>query len=86
MSNLSLRGVDPETLASLKARARQEGISVNALIVRLIEQGLGKAARKPSAHRYDDLDALAGSWSTEEAQEFASGIAPFSEVDPELWN
>ena len=46
MSNLSVRGVDPETLASLKTRARREGISVNALVLRLLDQGLGTVQRK----------------------------------------
>ncbi|MCD6672365.1 MAG: hypothetical protein LT106_05870 [Burkholderiaceae bacterium] len=85
MSNLSVRGVDPETLASLKARARRERISVNALILRLIDQGLGKIQRKSLAHRHDDLDDLAGVWSEEEAAEFEAATAPFSEVEPELW-
>lgn len=85
MSNLSVRGVDPETLASLKIRARREGISVNALVLRLLDQGLGKVQRKSFEHRYDDLHSLAGAWSEEEAAEFESATAPFSDVEPELW-
>lgn len=85
MSNVSVRGIDPETLASLKVRARREGISVNALILRLIDQGLGKVQRKSLAHRYDDLDSLAGAWSADDAAEFQAATAPFSEVEPGLW-
>lgn len=85
MSNLSVRGVDRETLASLKARASKEGISVNALILRLIDQGLGKVQRKSIGHRYDDLDVLAGVWGDDETAEFEAATAPFSEVEPELW-
>lgn len=65
--------------------ARREGISVNALVLRLLDQGLGKVQRKSFEHRYGDLDSLAGAWSEEEAAEFESATAPFSDVEPELW-
>lgn len=84
MSNLSIRGLDEKALAELKSRAALEKASVNALVVRLIEQGLGRRALMlPSRH--DDLDALAGCWSDEEAAAFEQATQPFDEVDPTLW-
>lgn len=86
MANFSLRGVDPATLASLKALAASERISVNTLILRLIDQGIGKAAIRPSRQRrHDDLDALAGTWSAEQAAAFDAATAPFREIEPALW-
>jgi plasmid stability protein len=48
MANLSIRGLDDKALAAIKRRAAQEEASVNTLVVRLIEQGLGLRRAKPS--------------------------------------
>lgn len=85
MANLSVRGVEPATLAELKTRARKEKASVNALVLRLIELGLGRPSSKPGRRRYDDLDGLAGSWRKDEAARFDRATAPFEEIDPSLW-
>lgn len=85
MPNLSVRGVDPSTLASLKALAGKEGVSVNTLVLRLIDQGLGKGPGKPVKRRHDDLDALVGAWGAEEAAEFEASTAAFREIEPEFW-
>ena len=85
MSNISIRGLDPSNFSALKAMAAQERGSVNALVLRLIDQGLGNSPSKPAPRRYDDLDALAGAWSAADAAEFATTSAAFEAVDPGLW-
>lgn len=85
MANLSIRGLDAKALAELKSRAAKEDASVNTLVLRLIEQGLGHRRVKPALRRHDDLDALAGSWRKSEAAAFERAIAPFGEVDAKLW-
>lgn len=85
MANLSIRGLDDDALAKLKARAIKEDASVNTLVLRLIEQGLGHARAKPERRRHDDLDALAGSWRKSEGLAFERATAPFAEVDAKLW-
>jgi plasmid stability protein len=85
MANLSIRGLDAKALAELKARAAKEDASVNTLVLRLIEQGLGHRRAKPALRRHDDLDALAGSWRKNEGVAFERATAPFDEVDPKLW-
>lgn len=85
MTNLSIRGLDARALAELKSKAAKEDASVNTLVLRLIEQGLGHKRAKREVRRYDDLDALAGSWRKSEGAEFARATAPFGKVDPELW-
>ena len=85
MSHLSVRGLDAKSLAELKAKAAREDASVNALVLRLIEQGLGHRRAKPVRCRHDDLDALAGSWNKREAAAFERATAPFGEVDRQLW-
>lgn len=85
MTNLSIRGLDDKALTALKRRAAQEDASVNTLVVRLIEQGLGLRRAKPALTRHDDLDALAGSWRKPDAAEFERATAPFRRIDPALW-
>lgn len=80
MPNLSLRGLDRPTLSRLRSNARRRGISVNRLIVETLQQLYSDGART-----FDDLDALAGTWTKAEADAFAAAVAPFAEVDPGLW-
>ena len=84
-NNLSIRGLDDLALAELKRRARQEDASVNGLVLRLIDQGLGLQRVKPALQRKNDLDALAGQWQPADAQAFEAATAPLAEVDPGLW-
>lgn len=85
MANLSIRGLDAKALAELKSRAAKEDASVNTLVLRLIEQGLGHRRAKPALRRHADLDALAGSWSRSEVAAFERATTPFGEVDAKLW-
>ncbi len=83
MSTMSIRGLDSKTLAALKRQAEAEGSSLNALVVRLLQGGSGfKAATK---RHFDDLDALAGTWTEKELRAFEKSTRPFNEVDPALW-
>ena len=85
MANLSVRGLNDKALAALKRRAAKEDASVNMLVLRLIEQGLGLRRAKPALTRHDDLDALAGTWRKQDASEFERATAPFAKVDAALW-
>lgn len=85
MGNMSIRGVDERTLAKLKRQAQREGVSVNTLVVSLLRGESGQAKRRPLLRKYDDLDALAGTWTAKQVEEFERVTAPFAEVDAELW-
>lgn len=85
MTNLSIRGLDDKALAALKRRAAKEEASVNTLVLRLIEQGLGLQRTKPALTRHDDLDALAGTWRKQDAAEFERATASQRKVDAALW-
>jgi hypothetical protein len=85
MKTISLRGIDDETAARLKEQARKENLSVNALILRLIRRGIGLAPGSPRHQRHQELDALAGTWSRDEAAQFLESIRDFEAVDEDLW-
>lgn len=84
MATMSIRGLDEQVLAQLKRRATQEGSSLNNLVLRLL-QGSDKPAHPQIIETYDDLDALAGTWSVEEGAAFARNTAAFAELDPAQW-
>lgn len=84
MSSLNIRGLDEETAARLKEAARSRGVSVNRLAVELLRRGVGLAPHR-RAEGHHDLDHLAGTWTAEEAEEFASALAAFEQIDEELW-
>jgi hypothetical protein len=82
---MSIRGLDDKALARLKSQAEQEGSSLNSLVIRLL-QGTDTSVQPGALKKFDDLNALAGTWSDEEAQAFARNTAAFAEVDPALWD
>ena len=84
MTTMSIRGLDEQVLARLKEQAAQQGSSLNSLVLRLL-QGTDKATSPAPLQKFDDLDALAGTWSAEDAALFAANAAAFAEVDASLW-
>jgi len=79
---MTLRGIDPALRSALEAQAAKLGMSLNAVILQVLRSSLGLARAVEISH---DLDALAGAWSRDEAQEFAAAIREFEEIDPSLW-
>jgi hypothetical protein len=81
MGTITVRGLGADELAALKQAAEQEGISMNRLALRrLSHQQAPAVPAGPS-----DLEALAGTWSQEEAESFQEAIGPMDQVDPDLW-
>mgnify|MGYP004707504377 CR=1 len=84
MTTMTLRGIDDNLARALKEMARQEGISLNALALRLMREAAGIDKRKRTA-AYHDLDTLAGTWCAEEEAEFSKATQGFEAVDEDLW-
>ena len=84
MSTMTLRGLDDALANTLKQLARQEGVSLNTLVLRLIREATGFDKRKRTTV-YHDLDALAGTWTAEEEADFNGAIQPLETIDQEIW-
>jgi plasmid stability protein len=69
MPTMTIRGLDELTIKALKDKAKQEGTSVNAALVKLIKEELGLRKKKRMVV-YNDLDHLAGTWSDRDYKEF----------------
>jgi hypothetical protein len=85
MTTMSIRGLDEKALARLRRRAKREGASLNSLVVRLLQGEHSKGTKPGLVQKYDDLDALAGTWNKQQAHAFERDTAAFSKVDPALW-
>ena len=84
MSTMTLRGIDEIIAGALKEKARREETSINAVVLSIIKASLGLEKKKRSAI-HTDLDHLAGTWSEQDAAEFAGVVAEFDRVDEDIW-
>lgn len=76
----TIRGVPTGVDHALRRRGRQEGKSLNAVLVEALARGLELDA---VAVEHTDLDGLIGSW--QEDPEFDAAVAEFSRIDEEAW-
>lgn len=84
MTTMTLRGIDETLAQTLKELARTQGISLNALALRLIREASGIDKRKRTVVHYD-LDTLAGTWCKEDEVAFLATTRLFETVDEEMW-
>lgn len=81
-SNFNLRGVPSEVMAQLKREAKRLHTSVNTLVLKMIERGLGFTSEKRVFH---DLDHLAGTWSSDDKKTFEESTKHFDKIDEDIW-
>ncbi len=84
MSTITIRGVDETMARILKERAKNEGISVNAVLLKTLKESLGFAKKRRTVV-HTDLDHLAGTWSEKDFAEFQKRSADFEAVDEKMW-
>lgn len=83
-SNFNLRNVAPDVMLMLKTEATKQKISINSLILLILERGLG-VARPPKKTLFHDLDYLAGSWNAKDERDFNENTKSFEKIDKEFW-
>lgn len=83
--NFNLRGIEANVMALLKKEAKKQNISINLLILQILEQNIGYSykIKRPTYH---DLDQLAGTWTEKEAKEFKKNTEYFEKVDEDMWS
>lgn len=84
-SNFNLRNISPDVMSLLKKEAISQQMSVNSLILMIVERGLGIAG-KPHRAVFHDLDYLAGTWSDQDKKIFDDNVKSFEKIDGELWS
>lgn len=76
---VTIRNVPPHVDAALRKRARDEGKSLNAVMV----EALSREFDAPEKRTFRDLSWLAGTWVEDPA--FDEAIAAQDVVDEEMW-
>lgn len=82
MKTITIRNVSAELAEALKTETRRRGLSLNRTVLAVMGEALGVSSGRA---RSNGLRSLAGGWSEEESRRFEEAVAPFSEVDAELW-
>lgn len=85
MSNLSIRGIDPDLATALKQQAQASGKSVNQLVLDVLKEHTGHHKKKHFTQEYHDLDFLFGQWTDNEFHKIQGKIDSESKIDDELW-
>ena len=70
----TLRNLPPELVNAIRRRAKEQGSNLNKAVISMLQESLGEGRRKPIRAVHHDLDALAGSWSKEEAATFEAAL------------
>ncbi len=83
-NNFNIRGLSTDIMMALKLEAEKQNTSVNLLIIKLIEHGIG-FTHKVKKTKYHDLDKLAGTWSDKDIKEFEKNTKYFEKIDEYLW-
>ena len=84
MTQITLRGMDPEMEQEIRKMARKSGKSLNRVILDMIYENTGyRKSRKISPA--DSLRNLAGGWSEKDASEFLESIKSSEQIDEEMW-
>ncbi|MBI5101057.1 MAG: hypothetical protein HZB33_04395 [Nitrospirae bacterium] len=76
MGAMTIRGLDDSTVTALKEKAKQEGTSINAALIKIIRKELGIEKKKHTAV-YHALDHLAGTWDKKDFAEFQKNVKDF---------
>jgi plasmid stability protein len=77
---LTIRNLPAPVAEALEREKRRRGRSLNQTVIDLLGQSLGVEGR-----RSNGLGRLAGTWGEEEMREFEQAVAPFEQIDAELW-
>lgn len=76
----TIRGIPEKINTKIRKKAKEEGKSLNKVVIEALSCGLGLT---DVPHQYNDLDDLIGTWV--EDPEFDAAVKAMDQVDPDLW-
>jgi hypothetical protein len=82
MSQITLRGIDPDVERKIRKMAKLSGKSINRVVLDIINESAGLGGKKLPAN---SLKKLAGGWSENEALNFFESIKSSEQIDEEMW-
>lgn len=81
---ITIHHLDDAATEWIGEQAARRGVDEETFVIQLIHRGMD-VEQKQQHPPYHDLDALAGTWTEEEAAEFETATEGFRQVDPDLW-
>ena len=87
MHQLTVRGFDAEQADRIRRLARQERISLNQAVLRLLRRGAGLADDQGFVDTVgSSLDGFIGSWTRQRAAEMDRALQDFGDIDKSMWS
>jgi hypothetical protein len=84
VKTITLRRIPRDLARFIEKRARASGQSLARTVIELCAEGAGlRKPEEPVLHH--DLDALAGTWTEEEASVFETALREQRKIDAEPW-
>lgn len=79
---ITLRNLPPPLAEAVREHAARYRVSLNKAVIQLLDDRL---TASPEGIRHDDLDHLAGSWSSGEAARARRRLGKIRRIDQEMW-
>ena len=83
MKSITIHNLDDPLNSLIRERARQEGLSLNKTIKKILSVALG--VDDTLQHQANEFSDLSGVWNKEDGNEFDKNTANFGVVDDEDW-
>jgi hypothetical protein len=83
MTQITIRGMDPELEQEIRRRAVKDGKSLNHIILDMISQHTGSSVKRKKLPG-EPLKNLAGGWSEQDARDFMESIKSCEQIDGEI--
>ncbi len=84
MKSLSIHNLDDQLADLIAARAKEEGISMNRVVKRLLAEAVGVRPPDESVHR-EEFEQFCGAWNDEDLASFRRHTEAFDRVDEGDW-
>jgi hypothetical protein len=85
MKSITIHGLEDPLDALIRAKARQQNLSLNKTIKKLLQESLG-LSDNAEKRRKDAFADLCGVWSDEDREEFAAKTRDMNTVNPDDWS
>lgn len=82
MASVTIHDLDDSVAKLIRERARLEGLSVNKMLKRLLEEAVGV---KPSTTHRKHFERFCGMWSKAQLAEFEKATAELEKIDASDW-
>ena len=83
MTQITIRGIDPDMDKEIRKRALKSGKSLNRVVLELLRKNADQEKKKMP--RAASLRKLAGGWKKEDAAQFTESMKIFEQIDEAMW-